>query len=305
MPKNLREGKKEMFQERITRQYASLSPSFKKVADFILTSHQRVAFMSASRLAKQVGVDVATVTRFAQQIGYEGYLELIREIQETVLREMHASRAPIAERLQDAEGPFSQTMWRDWANLEKTIRNVSLQDTEKAIDALKNARRIYFVAEGVGAGLARAAHSYLKMLRAEVFVLDRNAFEAAMDLKELGPEDVVVGIGYTRYAYAATRAIEIANRAGATTIGIIGQADCPIGAHAGLLFACAATEEGYIPSPTGIGALLFGLIYSIYMDDLKTYNRKLIRFQESYADLTEETARGDDDEVVDDLLGLF
>ena len=73
-----------MFRERITRNYQSLSPSFKKIADFILTSHQRVAFLSASRLAKHLGVDVATVTRFAQQLGYDGYTQLIREIQEKV-----------------------------------------------------------------------------------------------------------------------------------------------------------------------------------------------------------------------------
>ena len=41
-----------MFRERITRSYQSLSPSFKKIADFILSSHQRVAFMSASRLMR-------------------------------------------------------------------------------------------------------------------------------------------------------------------------------------------------------------------------------------------------------------
>jgi len=98
-----------MFRERIARQYPSLSPSFKRIADFILTSHQRAAFMSASRLAKHVEVDVATVTRFAQQLGYEGYIELIREIQETVLQEMRESREPVLERLRSAEGTFAQT----------------------------------------------------------------------------------------------------------------------------------------------------------------------------------------------------
>jgi DNA-binding MurR/RpiR family transcriptional regulator len=293
-----------MFRERIIRNYQSLSPSFKKIADFILTSHQRTAFMSASRLAKHLGVDVATVTRFSQQIGYDGYLQLIREIQEAVLEEMSEARAPVVERLQSAEGPFAQTLWRDWTNLEKTIQHLPLDQAEAAIKALTQARRIYIISEGVGAGLATAAASYLQMIKPDVTVLHQGAFDLALALKELSPEDVVIAIGFTNYAYAATRALEVGRKAGATTIGVIAQADCPIGTEAKLLFSCSATEEGYLPSLTCIGAILFALIYSVFLNNDDTYHRELLRFQETYADLTEGTARGEED-VVDDLLGLF
>jgi DNA-binding MurR/RpiR family transcriptional regulator len=299
-----RGGYSKVFRKKITRQYSSLSPSFTKIADFILTSHQRAAFMSASRLAKHVGVDVATVTRFAQQLGYEGYIELSREIQDKVLEEMHESRAPIVERMASAEGVFAQTLWRDWANLEKTIQHLSTDDAERAIDALVKARQIYFVAEGVGSGLAQAARSYLKMVRSQVFILEQGPFDTALELKDLGPEDVVVGIGFTNYAYAATRAVEMANLAGATTIGLIAQPNCSIGAHAQILFSCSVTEMGYLPSLTCMGAILFALVYSVCVKDLDVYNRNLVDFQRAYTDLTEGTPR-DDDEVVEDLLALF
>jgi DNA-binding MurR/RpiR family transcriptional regulator len=293
-----------MFRDRITRNYQTLSPSFKKIADFILTSHQQAAFMSASRMAKGLGVDVATVTRFSQHIGYDGYLQLIREIQDTVLEEMRVARAHVLDRLETAEGPFAQTLWRDWANLEKTIDNLSVQDAEQAVAALAAARRIYLVSEGVGAGLAAAAGRYLQMLKPEVIVLDHGAFDQALALKGMGPEDVVIGIGYTNYAYAATRALELARKVGAKTIGLIAQADCPIGAVAELLFACSATEEGYLPSPTSISAIMFALINALHLKNSKAYNQELVRFQEAYADLTEGSDRGEQ-EVVKDLLGLF
>lgn len=293
-----------MFREKITRHYQSLSPSFKKIADFILTSHQQAAFMSASRMAKHLGVDVATVTRFSQQIGYDGYLQLIREIQDLVLEEMKEARAPVTDRLDAAENVFALTLWRDWANLEKTIQNMDMDQADEAVAALGAARRVYIVSEGVGAGLALAAGSYLQMLKAEVIVLCEGAFDQALALKEMGPEDVIIGIGFTNYAYAATRAMETGRKIGAKTIGIMAQANCPIGAVADLLFACSATEEGYLPALTCISAILFALIYSVYMSEQETYHQQLLRFQETYADLTEGTDRGQDD-VVEDLLGLF
>jgi DNA-binding MurR/RpiR family transcriptional regulator len=293
-----------MFRERITRHYQSLSPSFKKIADFILTSHQRAAFMSASRLAKHLGVDVATVTRFAQQIGYEGYVELIREIQETVLEEMARARAPVTDRFEAADSPFALTLWRDWANLEKTIQNIDSEDAEQAIAAIGAARRIYVVSEGVGAGLAQAMASYLSMSKPDVLALSQGAFDMSMALKEMTAEDLVIGIGFTNYSYAATRALELAQKLGAKTVGVIGQADCPIGPVAEILFACSATEEGYLPSPTSVAAIVFSLAYSYLGRDLDGYRRDLLGFQEAYADLTEGTARGEED-VVDDLIGRF
>jgi DNA-binding MurR/RpiR family transcriptional regulator len=293
-----------MFRERITRQYSSLSPSFKRIADFILASHQRAAFMSASRLAKQVEVDVATVTRFAQQLGYEGYIALVREIQEVVLQEMRESRTPVLERLRVAEGPFVQTLWRDWANLENTIQALSSEHGQQAVAALARARRIYLVGESVGAALAAAAQQYLKMIRPDVFLLDRGPFETAMELKELGEEDVVVGVGFTSYAHLPTQVVRWGNKVGATTIGVIAQADCPIGAHAQILLRGTTPAGGYLPSMTSVAAILFALIYSLYILDDEEYNQKLVEFQEAYTELTYGTKRGEE-EVIGDLFKLF
>jgi DNA-binding MurR/RpiR family transcriptional regulator len=293
-----------MFRERITREYQSLSPSFTKIADYVLAAHQRVAFMSASRLAKMLGVDVATVTRFAQYLGYEGYTELIREIQETVLGEMREARAPLTKRLEAAEGPFAQTLWRDWANMEKTILNIPADQAEAASAALREARRIYLVAEGTAAGLAQGMSAYLRMIKTDVVLLTQGPFDAALALKELKPGDVIIGIGFTSYAYAATQALRYGREAGAKTIGIISQADCPIGGEAEILLSCSATEDGYMPSPTCVSAILFALFYTLSRGDIEGYNRELVRFQDAYAVLTEGTARGDDD-VVEDLIERF
>ena len=44
----------------------------RKIADFILGSYDKAAFMTANRLGKQVGVSESTVVRFASELGYDG-----------------------------------------------------------------------------------------------------------------------------------------------------------------------------------------------------------------------------------------
>jgi len=53
-----------------------------------------------------------------------------------------------------------------------------------------------------------------------------------------------------------------------------------------------------------VTAILFALTYTFLRSDSDGYHRDLLQFQETYADLTEGTARGEDS-VVEDLIGRF
>jgi DNA-binding MurR/RpiR family transcriptional regulator len=293
-----------MFRERISRRYQQLSPSFRRLADFILNHHQRAAFMSASRLAQHLDVDVATVTRFAQTLGYEGFTELSREIQEQVLDEMRQARAPVTERLSSAQGQVAQMLWQDWANLEKTIAAIRPEVAADAISALRAARRVYICSEGVGAGLATAMANYLTMIKPGTVVLEKGPFDVALVLKDITREDVLIGLGFTNYAYTATKAMEYARKVGAKTIGIIAQASCPIGQVSDFLFVGTQSEDSYMPSLTGVAALLFALVYSLFMGEGVDYSQRLMDFQSTYAALTEGSPRGEVN-VVPDLVSHF
>jgi len=293
-----------MFRERIGRKYSELSPGFKKLADFVLTSHQRVAFMSASRLARHLDLDVATVTRFAQALGYDGFIELIREIQEQVLDEMRQARLSVSDRLEAAKGSPVHTMWQDWVNMEQTIQEIRPERIASAVEALRTANHVYIVAEGVGIGLAQVMASYLSMIKPDTIVLNKGPFDTAIELKDLMSHDVVIGIGFTNYAYSATRAIQYGRRIGARTIGIVAQAGCPIAEFAEILFVCSEVEGSYLPSPTGVAAIIFALVYSLHSDDPEAYRQELMRFQNTYESLVEGTPRGEVD-VEQDLNTRF
>ncbi len=293
-----------MFRERIGRKYSTLSPGFRKLADFILTSHQRVAFMSASRLARHLDLDVATVTRFAQTLGYDGFTELSREIQEQVLDEMRKERIPITERLSAAQGSPLHTMWQDWVNIEQTIQEIRPERIDSAVNALRAANHIYIIAEGAGIGLAQIMASYLSLIRCDAIVLTKGPFDIALHLKNLTSSDVVIGIGFTNYAYSATNALQYGRRVGAKTIGIVGQANCPIAEWAEILFICSEVEGSLLPSPTGAAAIIFALIYALIEDDPEKYRHELACFQGTYDSLIGDSSRSEADgnwEMVDRL----
>ena len=77
-----------MILEKIRQIYPQLTKSQSRLADFIAASYQEAAFMTASRLARRVGVNEATVIRFAQRLDYAGYPDLIQDIQAIVQEEL-------------------------------------------------------------------------------------------------------------------------------------------------------------------------------------------------------------------------
>ena len=80
-----------MFHERIAQHYARLGRNQKRIADFLTQEYREAAFMNGSALSQRLDVDPATVTRFAQRLGYTGYPDLQREVQELVKEELKAA----------------------------------------------------------------------------------------------------------------------------------------------------------------------------------------------------------------------
>ena len=52
------------------------------IANYILSNYDKAAYMTASRLGKAISVSESTVVRFAAELGYEGYPEMQRALQE-------------------------------------------------------------------------------------------------------------------------------------------------------------------------------------------------------------------------------
>ena len=60
------------YEERIREVRRGLSPSFARLADFLLDSFAEASFLTATELAHSLDLDPATVVRFAQKTGLPG-----------------------------------------------------------------------------------------------------------------------------------------------------------------------------------------------------------------------------------------
>jgi DNA-binding MurR/RpiR family transcriptional regulator len=278
-----------MFRERIQAKYGELTPSFRKLADFILQKQLDAAFMTATELAHHLDVDAATVVRFAQYLGYSGFRELIKEVQRIVKAELTASYRPVLDAPDDA-GLFRSLLENERHNLALAQSRLTGK-ANTVIPMLVDAQRIWVMGQARCAHLAALCASALRDIGLPAVAIASDPLEAAENLKGVGAEDVVMGFSLTGMDLTAADAIRFARQRGAKTLVISASEVTAAALAAETTIICPGPTETHVPSFTGLVAMIVVLVAAFsarYPDtaaamtaDLKQSFRELLALQVS------------------------
>ena len=75
---------------RIDAKYEKMSKGQKRLADYVKENYDKAVFLTAARLGEIVGVSESTVVRFATQLGYRGYPEFQKALEELVRNKLNS-----------------------------------------------------------------------------------------------------------------------------------------------------------------------------------------------------------------------
>jgi len=165
-------------------------------------------------------VSESTVVRFALALGYEGYPQLQKALQEVVRH-----RLTTAQRFEMASEINPDTVLRtvlkaDMQNIRATIEECDEAAFERAVECLLSARDIYILGIRSAAPLARFMGYYLHYLFTNMRVVGEGVNDTFEQLSRIGEGDVLLGISFPRYATRTLDAMAFAQRRGAQVIGL-------------------------------------------------------------------------------------
>ena len=69
---------------KIQNNLSTFSKGQRLIAKYIIEHYDKAAFLTASKLGSTVGVSESTVVRFATELGYAGYPQLQKALQEMI-----------------------------------------------------------------------------------------------------------------------------------------------------------------------------------------------------------------------------
>jgi len=292
-----------MFREKIQENYDDLTPSFRKLADFMLQNQLDAAFMTATELANRLGVDAATVVRFAQELGYTGFRELSKEIQDVVRSELKASYTADLDAAEDLQ-LFRSLLDNEKHNLELAQDRLSEQ-INSLLPALLDADRIWVVGQGLSAHLAGLCAGVMREIGLLAVAVGTDPLEAARNLKEVGDADLLVGFSLSGMDLDTANVVRFARERGAGTFVFAASSVAAAALEAETSVICPGPTQKDVPSFTGLTAMIVAIVTAFAARYPEEAGRMTDELRRSYQELLEMQMETASDLDVEDLWRQF
>ena len=223
-------GTEENLLSRMNTQYHKFSKGQKKLVSYITDNYDKAAFFTAAKLGETVGVSESTVVRFAIHLGYKGYPEFQKALEELVRNKFNS-----IQRMEVTYGRVPQSEILDTvlrADIEKiklTMENIDHNAFELAVETILEAKSIYIVGIRSCAPLASFLGFYFNLLFDNVHLMHTNSSSELFEqMIHISKDDVIIGISFQRYSMRTLKALEFANNRNAKVITLTDSIHSPM-----------------------------------------------------------------------------
>lgn len=223
-------GTEENLLSRMNTQYHKFSKGQKKLVSYITDNYDKAAFFTAAKLGETVGVSESTVVRFAIHLGYKGYPEFQKALEELVRNKLNS-----IQRMEVTYGRVPQSEILDTvlrADIEKiklTMENIYHNAFELAVETILEAKSIYIVGIRSCAPLASFLGFYFNLLFDNVHLMHTNSSSELFEqMIHISKDDVIIGISFPRYSMRTLKALEFANNRNAKVITLTDSIHSPM-----------------------------------------------------------------------------
>lgn len=252
---------------RINKRYGSMSKGQKLLATYITDNYDKAVFLTAARLGDAVGVSESTVVRFAANLGYKGYPEFQRALEELVRNKLNS-----IQRMEVTFGRISQSqiletvLHSDAENIKNTMEKIDQDAFELAVDTILNAKNIFVIGIRSCAPLASFLAFYLNLIFGQVHLLGtNNSSELFEQMIRIGSEDVIIGISFPRYSMRTLKAIEFANNRNAKVITLTDSVHSPMNLYSSCNLVAKSDMASIVDSLVAPLSVINSLIVALCM----------------------------------------
>lgn len=270
----------------IQNNFNYLSKGQKKIAEFIINDYNRAAFMTAARLGEIVGISESTVVRFANTLGYRGYKDLQKSLQELIKNKLTTvQRLSMVNSYSNDESILRKVMEKDMENMEKTINEMDYENFEKSISLILNSEKVYIVGMRSSNFLAGYLGFYLSFLLENVTVVTSGPNDVFEQLLNADDKDLIIGISYPRYSKRTLEALDYCKDKGCKIISITDSLISPAANYSDLSLIASSDMLSFVDSLVAPMSLINALIVAIGIhkkDDVKSSFESLEEIWEKY-----------------------
>lgn len=251
--------------KKIEDSYKTFSKGQKRIANYVCDNYDKAVNLTAARLGSIVGVSESTVVRFATELGFKGYPQFQKALEEIVKNRLNSiQRMTLTNDRVDEADVLESVLHGDYENIKQTLEGIRKDEFNRAVATISGADQIYIVGGRSSEVLARFFYYYLNYIFDNVKMVSSNSLaESLEDVHRIGEQDVIIGISFPRYSMDTVRIMEYSRKRGAMAIALTDSAASPMVEYAQCnLFAqsnMASIADSLVAPLSVINALITAL----------------------------------------------
>lgn len=251
--------------QKLGKQMPEFSKGQKLIARYLIEHYDKAAYMTAARLGALVGVSESTVVRFAIELGFEGYPELQKSLQEIIRSRLTYNQRIAVTNSRIGDGDLlGKVLLSDADKIRSTMDAISREDFSRAVDRIIGARRIFVMGVRASASLAEFLSYSLNLVFDNIrLVRTTSGSEVFESLFPMTKEDALIAISFPRYSSRIVNAVEHAEQLGAGVIALTDNVNSPIAEHATEVLVAQSDMASYIDSLVAPLSVINALIVAI------------------------------------------
>lgn len=289
---------------RINERYSTMSRGQKLLATYITDNYDKAVFLTAARLGEAVGVSESTVVRFAAQLGYKGYPQFQRALEEMVRCRLDAvSRIEVTYGRISRSRVLDSVLKSDMEKIKDTCEKIDQNAFEMAVETILTARRIYVIGIRSCAPLAAFLAFYLNYIFDRVILLHTNSSSEIFEqMVRISREDVIIGISFPRYSLRTLKALEFANHRSAKVITLTDSVHSPMNLYSSCNLIAESNMASIVDSLVAPLSVINALIVALCMrrqDEVADTLESLEQIWDDY-----QVYENDEIDYIDDKLKM-
>lgn len=268
--------------------YESLTKTEKKIADVIRKDPEAVVYVTLTDLAELAGVGETSVLRLCRKIGFKGYQEFKLALAQDLVvpvRNVH-SQIDESDNLQEIAAKITAENTR---SIENTLNLLDMEQMERAIEAIGNARKLYFFGVGSSANTAMdGKYRFMRLGFDTEVVTDPHIMAMNSTLMKEG--DVLFAVSTSGSTKDIVDAVRIAKERSIFFICLTSHLRSPLTQHADVVLLSKSRE-----TPLQGGAFSSKLSQIHVLDILSTATA--IRYKSKSYEALEQTSKAVVDKI--------
>ena len=249
----------------IERNMPTFSKGQKLIANYILQSYDKAAFMTASKLGKTVNVSESTVVRFAAELGFDGYPSMQKTLQEMIRNKLTSiQRVEVSNERIGNQDIMTMVMQSDIEKIRLTLDETDRSSFNEAVSAISSAKKIYILGVRSASVLADFISFYFRFMFDNLVSVDTTSISEVFEqILRISADDVFIGLSFPRYSKRTVKAMQFAKDRGAKVIAITDSKVSPLTKMADVSLLAKSDMASFVDSLVAPLSLVNALIVAV------------------------------------------